>query len=64
MEVIGERWTLLILRELLSGTSRFNVFQRGLSKMSPTFLIKHLKHLKHLEEKELVIRKRVGTEGL
>ena len=54
MEVIGERWTLLILRELLSGTSRFNDFQRGLSKTSPTILIKRLKHL---EEKGLVIRK-------
>ena len=61
MEVIGEKWTLLILRELLSGTTRFNDFQRGLSKMSPTILVKRLKHL---EEKGLVIRKRLsGQKG-
>ena len=44
-EIIGEKWTLLILRELLLGTCRFNDFQRSLSRMSPTILTKRLKHL-------------------
>ena len=37
-EVIGEKWTLLVLRELLLGTTRFSDFQRALSRMSPTLL--------------------------
>ncbi|MDA1326628.1 MAG: helix-turn-helix domain-containing protein [Proteobacteria bacterium] len=53
-EIIGEKWTLLILRELLLGTCRFNDFQRSLSRMSPTILTKRLKHL---EERGVVIRK-------
>lgn len=44
-EVIGERWTLLLIRELLLGESRFNDLQRGLSQMSPTLLAKRLKQL-------------------
>ena len=44
-EVIGEKWTLLVLRELLLGTTRFNDFQRAISRMSPTLLAKRLRHL-------------------
>ena len=29
-DIIGERWTVLILRELLLGTTRYNDFQRAL----------------------------------
>lgn len=54
-DIIGERWTVLILRELLLGTTRYNDFQRALSRISPTLLSKRLKML---EEKGLVIRKR------
>ena len=54
-DIIGERWTVLILRELLLGTTRYNEFQRGLSRISPTLLSKRLKTL---EEKGLVVRKR------
>ena len=54
-DIIGERWTVLILRELLLGTTRYNDFQRGLSRISPTLLSKRLKTL---EEKGLVVRKR------
>ena len=31
-ELLGERWTLLIIRELVLGTTRFNDFQRALRK--------------------------------
>ena len=41
-ELLGERWTLLILRELVLGTQRFNDFQRALAKISPTLLSKRL----------------------
>ena len=53
-EVIGERWTLLILRELLLGTTRFNDFQRALSQISPTLLTKRLNQL---NEDGLLIKK-------
>ena len=39
-EILGERWTMLILRELLLGTTHFNDFQHGLSRISPTLLSK------------------------
>ncbi len=54
-DVIGDRWTVLILRELLLGTTRFNDFQRALSRVSPTLLSKRLKAL---ENKGLIVRKR------
>jgi DNA-binding HxlR family transcriptional regulator len=44
-ELIGERWTLLILRELVLGTHRFSDFQRALSRISPSLLTKRLKGL-------------------
>ena len=53
-ELLGERWTLLIIRELVLGTTRFNDFQRALSQISPTLLIKRLNQL---EEAGLLIRK-------
>ena len=54
-DIIGERWTVLILRELLLGTTRYNDFQRGLSRISPTLLSKRLKML---EDKGLIVRTR------
>ena len=60
-DIIGERWTVLILRELLLGTTRYNDFQRGLPRISPTILSKRLKTL---EEKGLVVRRRpAGQKG-
>ena len=55
-EVLGEKWTVLIVRELLLGTRRFNDFQRALSLISPTVLAKRLKTL---EEHGLLFRKAV-----
>jgi DNA-binding HxlR family transcriptional regulator len=54
-EILDERWTVLILRELLLGTTRFNDFQRALSRISPTLLSKRLKSL---ESKGLIVRQR------
>jgi DNA-binding HxlR family transcriptional regulator len=45
MEVLDERWTLLIVRELLLGSSHFNDLRRGVPKMSPALLSKRLKSL-------------------
>lgn len=44
-EVVCTRWTPLILRELLCGTTRFNDLRRGLPKLSPALLSKRLKDL-------------------
>jgi DNA-binding HxlR family transcriptional regulator len=45
MEVLDERWTLLVVRELLSGSSHFNELRRGVPKMSPALLSKRLRTL-------------------
>ena len=37
-EVLGDRWTLLIVREALMGASRFSEFQRGLGSISTAVL--------------------------
>ena len=54
-EIVGDKWTMLILRELLLGTCRFNEFQRSMSRISPTILNKRLKML---EDKAVIIKKR------
>lgn len=44
-EILCSRWTLLVLRELLLGSTRFNELRRGLPTMSPALLSKRLKDL-------------------
>lgn len=44
-EVVCTRWTALVLREMLCGSTRFNDLRRGLPRMSPTLLSKRLKDL-------------------
>lgn len=46
-EVLAERWTPLVVRELLCGSVRFNDLQRGVPRMSPTLLSKRLKELEY-----------------
>lgn len=45
LEVLGERWTLLIVRDLVLGTTRFNDLARGLPGLSRTLLTKRLRAL-------------------
>lgn len=45
MEVLDERWTLLVVRELLAGSCHFNELRRGVPKMSPALLSKRLRTL-------------------
>ncbi|MEN8042173.1 MAG: helix-turn-helix domain-containing protein [Actinomycetota bacterium] len=45
VEVLGERWTLLILRDMLVGVNRFNDLARGLPGLSRTLLTKRLRQL-------------------
>lgn len=58
-EVLGERWTILIIRELLCGSTRFSQLQRGLSQISPTLLTKRLNQL---EADELIFKKPIPGE--
>jgi DNA-binding HxlR family transcriptional regulator len=44
-EVLCTRWTMVLLRELVAGTTRFNDLRRGVPKMSPTLLSQRLKEL-------------------
>jgi DNA-binding HxlR family transcriptional regulator len=53
LDVLGERWTMIIIRDLLVGTTRFNDLARGLPGLSRTLLSKRLRQL---EQAELVER--------
>ena len=46
-EILCSRWTTLVVRELLCGSTRFNDLRRGVPLMSPTLLSKRLKELEH-----------------
>lgn len=50
-EIVGERWTLLIVRELLLGSWRFSDLRRRLGDVSPSVLTERLETL---EAKELI----------
>lgn len=61
-DVLCTRWTMMLLGELLRGTSRFNDLRRGLPRMSPALLSKRLKEL---EAAGVVVRSRsAGDPGL
>jgi DNA-binding HxlR family transcriptional regulator len=44
-EIVAERWTPLVLRELLCGSTRFSQLQRGVPLMSRTLLAQRLREL-------------------
>lgn len=44
-EVLCTRWTILLLRELVAGSSRFNDLRRGVPRMSTALLSRRLKEL-------------------
>ena len=58
-EIVGDKWTMLLLRELLLGTCRFSDFVRSMSRISPTVLTKRLKML---EDKGVIIRKPISGQ--
>jgi len=47
-EVFGERWTPLVVRELLCGSTRFNDIRRGVPRMSATLLAQRLRKLEQI----------------
>lgn len=44
-EILEPRWTMLILSEMWSGSTRFNEIRRGVPGISPTLLSKRLKEM-------------------
>ena len=45
LDAVGERWALLVVRELLYGAKRFAALQQGLSGISPNVLAQRLREL-------------------
>jgi DNA-binding HxlR family transcriptional regulator len=58
-EVLGDRWTLLIVREMLGGASGFNELQRGLPGISRSVLTDRMRSLERAE----VVERRTGPKG-
>ena len=58
-EILGERWSVLIVRELLMGARRFNELQRGLGDISPALLTSRLKSF---EAEGLVVKRRISGQ--
>ncbi len=54
-EILCTRWTIILLRELVTGVTRFNDLRRGVPRMSPALLSQRLKDL---EEAGIVTRQR------
>src|SRR6266566_8337293 len=44
-EILCTRWTIVLLREFVAGSTRFNELRRGVPRMSPALLSKRLKDL-------------------
>lgn len=44
-QLLCERWTLLVVRELIAGSTRFSELKRGVPQMSPTLLSSRLSQL-------------------
>jgi DNA-binding HxlR family transcriptional regulator len=60
VEVLGDRWTPLIIRELMVGASGFNEIHRGIPRISRTLLAQRLRLL----ERRGLIRREGGAPGL
>jgi DNA-binding HxlR family transcriptional regulator len=58
-EVLAERWTPLIIREMLMGSVRFNDLQRGVPRMSSALLARRLKELQFAG----IVERRRGASG-
>lgn len=58
-DILCSRWTMMLLSELLSGTTRFNDLRRGLPRMSPALLSKRLRDL----EAAGVVERARSSEG-
>ena len=58
LEIVGDRWTLLVVRDLLGGTRRFQDLQTGLPGLAPNILSDRLK----LMEKHGLVARRLYSD--
>jgi DNA-binding HxlR family transcriptional regulator len=59
LDAVGDRWTLLIVREMLGGAGGFNELQRGLPGISRSVLTGRLRSLERAE----IVERRTGPKG-
>ncbi len=59
VEVLGDRWTPLVIRELMVGASGFNEIHRGIPRISRTLLAQRLRQL----ERRGLVRRETGAPG-
>jgi DNA-binding HxlR family transcriptional regulator len=59
VEVLGDRWTPLVIRELMVGATGFNEIHRGIPRISRTLLAQRLRML----ERRGLIRRAAGPKG-
>ena len=56
--IIGKRWTVLIIREILRGNTQFNRFMENIQGISPKVLTERLRELEQLG----IIRRKIVSE--
>jgi DNA-binding HxlR family transcriptional regulator len=61
-ELLCERWTLLVVRELVAGSTRFNELRRGVPLMSPSLLTQRLRTLEEAGVVDRIERAGGGVE--
>ena len=70
LDVLGERWSLLILRDMLVGATRFNDLARGLPGLSRSLLTKRLRQfereglVERLDNQYLLTEAGLGLEPI
>jgi DNA-binding HxlR family transcriptional regulator len=57
-KIIGKRWTVLIIREILRGNTHFNRFMKNIDGITPKVLTERLRELEQLG----IIRRRIVSE--
>ena len=59
LDLFGDRWGLLVVREILRGVNRFNELERSLPGISRSTLAQRLRHL----EREGIVQRRTNGDG-
>ena len=56
--IIGKKWTILIIREMLRGTTRFNRFVENIEGITPKVITERLRELQSFG----IVRRRIASE--
>ncbi len=59
-EILCEKWVILVLRELMMGSTRFGQLRCGLPKISPSILSRRLKSF---EEQSIIVRSKKNNKA-